>query len=244
VAVKYFHSTSVHNTSAAEQIVPELLKMFHPRSIIDIGCGIGSWLKVFSNHGIKDYLGIDGDHLDRTLLMIDDVHYLAKDLENDFAINRKFDLAISLEVAEHLSESCADNFLKTLVNLSDTIIFSAAIKGQGGQNHLNEQFPEYWQKKFNDWNYHLIYNLSPEIWNNNKVEWWYRQNILIYQKKELNNPGIELNFYVHPELYKKKLNEIEVLKLKTLNICQGKIFVLDALKIFIKSLLHINLYNK
>jgi SAM-dependent methyltransferase len=244
MSVKYLHNTRVHNTSAAEEIVPELLKMFQPKSVIDIGCGIGSWLKLFNNYGINDYLGVDGSYVDRGLLMIDEAHYLAKDLEKDLSINRKFDLAISLEVAEHLPENCADNFVRTLVNLSDIIIFSAAIKGQDGQNHLNEQFPEYWKKKFEERNYHLIYNLSSETWNNNKVEWWYQQNILVYQKKELNKPGIDLKFYVHPELYKKKLNEIEELKLKNQSIYQGKIFVLSAFKIFIKSVLHTSHYHK
>ena len=240
----YIHDTLVHNTNAAEQIVPEIINKFHPKSVVDVGCGIGTWLDVFQKYGVTDFIGIDGDFLDRKLLMIDESKFVVADLTKSINLNRRFDLAISTEVAEHLPESSANNFINLLTNLSDTIFFSAAIPGQGGQNHLNEQYPVYWQKKFEDHNYTLVYDFSPEIWNNNQVEWWYKQNIFIYQKKELSNSKIEMKFYVHPELYSKKLNEIDELKLKNQNIYKGRIPVSDGFKIFIKSILNLNRLDK
>lgn len=241
---KYIHDAIVHNTKAAQHIVPKIIELYSPKSVIDVGCGIGTWLFVFKENGISDYLGVDGDFLNRKMLMIESEKFIATDLSKTFSQPRKFDIAMSLEVAEHLPESSADSFVRTLVSLSDTIIFSAAITGQGGQNHLNEQFPHYWKKKFEDHNYHLIHNFSSKIWNCKDVEWWYKQNILVYQKKELKHPEIEMNFYIHPELFTKKLNEIDELKLKNQNIFKGRISVLEGFKIFMKSLYNLNRSDK
>lgn len=240
----YIHDKAIHNTKAPRQIVPIILSLYNPKSVIDIGCGIGTWLTVFKDKGIFDYKGVDSDFVNRDLLMIEDEKFIAVDLTKGFSAPRKYDIALSLEVAEHLPESSADIFVKTLVSLSDTIIFSAAIKGQEGQNHLNEQSPFYWQNKFKVHNYILVYDFSPDIWNNCEIEWWYKQNIFVYQRKNSSNKEIELNFYIHPELYSKKLEEINELKLQNQNLYKGRIQILDGFKILIKSLLNFNRYNK
>ncbi|MDQ2719740.1 MAG: class I SAM-dependent methyltransferase [Bacteroidota bacterium] len=233
--IKYIHDTLVHNTNAAEQIVPQLIKDFRPQSVVDVGCGIGTWLKVFKTYGIQDFLGIDGENVNRNLLMIEDENFLSVDLSHPLNFQRRFDIAISLEVAEHLPEECADIFIKTLTNLSDTVFFSAAIPGQGGQNHVNEQYPDYWGKIFLKYGYGITGNYSQMFWNNNKVEWWYRQNMIVYRKQNISNQSTELNVYIHPELYKKKLEEIEYLKLEKRNVYGGKIPIIQGLKIFYKS---------
>lgn len=232
---RYIHDTIIHNTKAAEIIVPEIIKIFRPKSVVDVGCGTATWLSVFESNGIIDLLGIDGSYLDRNMLLIDEKKFITRDLIFPFSIERKFDIAISLEVAEHLPESSADSFIRSLTALSDTIIFSAAIPGQGGQNHLNEQFPAYWRDKIARYNYHLIDDFSDTFWNDNTIEWWYRQNIYVYQKKNFQQNEIDLKLRIHPELYKIKLMEIELLKRTVLNIYQGKISTMQALKILLKS---------
>ena len=144
----YIHTEAIHNLSAPRVIVPIVLEMIKPNSILDVGCGIGTWLKVFEEYGVDDYLGIDGDYVDRSTLKISEKRFLPNDLRKRWSLNRKFDLVVSLEVAEHLPEEVADLFVSTLSAHGDTILFSAAIPGQGGQNHVNEQWPTYWQKKF------------------------------------------------------------------------------------------------
>lgn len=233
----YIHDKKIHNTNAAKEIVPLIMKLFIPSSVIDVGCGTGTWGKVFIENGVTDYIGVDGEYVNRDLLMIEEKNFISADLTKEFSLTKKFDLALSLEVGEHLPEDSADTFVKSLVSLSDIIIFSAAIKGQGGQNHINEQFPIYWQKKFNDHNFYLTYNFSLDTWNNQNVEWWYQQNILVYQKKQSTKKNIDLNFFVHPELYLNKLNEIEMLKEENKKISEGLIPLKMGLKIFLKSAL-------
>ena len=170
----------------------------------------GTWLKVFNENGVTDILGIDGDYLDKTLLKIDPKNFKEYDLEKFYKSSRKYDLAISLEVAEHLSFVSADKFVASLTGLSNTLIFSAAIPYQGGQNHINEQKPEYWIKKFGDKGYFLLDILRPFFWDNENIDPWYRQNIFLFSNKKsiISKFDSFENFYgkhlVHPKIFQHK----------------------------------------
>jgi 2-polyprenyl-3-methyl-5-hydroxy-6-metoxy-1,4-benzoquinol methylase len=124
----------------AKQVIPLILELIDPKSVIDIGCGPGAWLSILNDYCIKDVLGVDY-HLDKRLLQIPESQYLVHDLTMPFRIDRKFDLVISLEVAEHLPIECAETFIDSLVKLGPVILFSAAIPFQGGGSHINEQWP-------------------------------------------------------------------------------------------------------
>ena len=180
--VKYIHEEVVHNFKAANEVVPTLIKLLEPKSVVDVGCGIGTWLKVFKDNGVKNILGIDGEYVDKNLLKIEFESFKDFDLEKLYISNSKYDLAISLEVAEHLSELNSDVFIKTLTGLSDTVIFSAAIPNQGGQNHINEKEPRYWIEKFESLEYKTLDILRPIFWNNTNIDWWYRQNFILFTK--------------------------------------------------------------
>ncbi len=123
----YIHEENVHNLTAPREVIPIIMSITTPKSVLDVGCGIGTWLKVFEEHGIKDYLGVDGNYVDFKKLKISQEKFHTQDLREYWSLNRKFDLVISLEVAEHLPEANADQFVKILVEHSDSIIFSAAI---------------------------------------------------------------------------------------------------------------------
>ncbi|MEI6435287.1 MAG: methyltransferase domain-containing protein [Bacteroidota bacterium] len=204
---KYIHTVEIHNTRAAEEIVPVLMEWFHPVSVVDVGCGLGTWLNVFKQNGAKEILGIDGNHLDTTLLAINRDEVLLTDLEEEFGISRKFDLAISLEVAEHLSPDSADRFIESLTKLSDIIIFSAAIPNQGGQNHLNEQWIGYWESRFAKHDFVFTDEIRPLFWNNENIDWWYKQNMVIAIKKGIPAPFRNIKpplNLVHPDLLELK----------------------------------------
>jgi len=154
--------------------------------VIDIGCGVGVWLKVFKEkYNIKDILGIDGDYVNKNMLQINDKEFVSANLERVYVAPKKFDLAICMEVGEHLPDDCADNLVKSVTNASDFIMFSAAIPGQEGTYHINTQYPEYWAKKFIDQGYVCIDHIRKQIWNNKEILFWYRQNALLYIKKEV-----------------------------------------------------------
>ncbi|SNR95349.1 bifunctional 2-polyprenyl-6-hydroxyphenol methylase/3-demethylubiquinol 3-O-methyltransferase UbiG [Flavobacterium sp. ov086] len=211
--VKYIHEENFHNFGAANEIVPFIINLLEPKSVVDVGCGIGTWLKIFKDKGVIDILGIDGGYVDKRMLKINQKNFKEFDLEKFYRSKRKFDLAISLEVAEHLSPTSADDFVKTLIGLSNIIIFSAAIPYQGGQNHINENKPSYWIEKFEKSGFKLYDVLRPQFWNNENIDSWYKQNIFLFTNQI--NLDSKLNtlksFYgsylVHPEIFKYKVIE-------------------------------------
>jgi SAM-dependent methyltransferase len=199
----YVHDEITHNSSAAEQVLPVLFGTFKPSSIIDVGCGLGNWIEVAKRLTGAQIMGVDGDYVNRKLLKIDENEFVERDLTKPFNLDKKFDLAICLEVAEHLPETSAEGFIQSITKHADVIIFSAAVPGQGGQNHINEQWPSYWHEHFNNCGFEMIDFFRFKIWNNPKIEYWYKQNLFLVIRKghKLAKNETEIAYsLVHPEL--------------------------------------------
>src|SRR5689334_18409414 len=141
-----YHASGSLNS--ARTIVPILIQMFQPRSVVDFGCGVGTWLSVFESNGITNMLGIDGSYVQRDTLLIPSDRFLPADLSTPVRLPAVYDLAVSVEVAEHLDRAAAETFVDSLVAASPIVAFSAAIPGQGGTDHHNEQWQSYWAKLF------------------------------------------------------------------------------------------------
>ena len=203
---RYEHTGAIHNFNAPLEVVPWLMHRVRPGSVLDVGCGTGTWLKVFSDNRVMDYLGIDSDEVQADSLTIPPDHFMAKDLRHQIDLQRKYDLVISLEVAEHLDESCADQFVNTLTSHAGVILFSAAVPGQGGQHHVNEQWPDYWEKKFNRNGFYLHDEIRAHFWNNEKVDWWYRQNMFLVTTEPTTSRPLSL---VHPELLRRSMTDLK-----------------------------------
>jgi SAM-dependent methyltransferase len=196
---------------SAKEIVPLVLEFFRPQSVVDVGCGTGAWLSVFREQGIRDILGIDGGYVDVSSLLVPEESFQAHDLVRPLKIGRKFDLVVSLEVAEHISPQYAKTFVESLVCLGPVVIFSAAIPYQGGVNHVNEQWQDYWRNLFNEKGFEAVDFVRKRVWNNPRVEPWFAQNIVMYiQKDYLNeNPLLKEEWkktdfplsVVHPKHY-------------------------------------------
>jgi SAM-dependent methyltransferase len=173
--------------SSPGRIVPLVQELVAPCSVVDLGCGAGAWLAELHARGVADILGVDGEWLDadgdgaraQTLLVPRD-RLLAHDLEQPLDLGRSFDLALSLEVAEHLRPAAAEQLVRTLTELAPIVLFSAAVPFQGGTGHLNEQWPSYWAARFADRGFAAIDCLRPRIWEDPEVAWYYRQNLLLY----------------------------------------------------------------
>jgi SAM-dependent methyltransferase len=206
------HYNEDHNTTSAKEIIPYILSILpeHPKSILDVGCGIGQWLNVFKDNKTQNVLGIDGSHVPKDKLMINStLEFLEYDLRlvHNLRLEKTYDLVLNLEVAEHLPEENANDLINFLTNSGDIIIFSAAIIGQTGENHLNEQNPTYWKSKFSQRGYVMLDAFREYFWNNERVNWWYRQNMYLVVNEEKRDlfPFKEFsNFYVHPDLFKYK----------------------------------------
>ena len=191
-SVEFYTALKKSSKTSSQKVVPFVLELVQPSSIIDVGCGMGSWLSTFIDHGIMDAKGIDGDHVDVGRLEIPREFFEAVDLSKPFSMGRRYDLAICLEVAEHLPETSAESFVTCLVGLSDIILFSAAIPNQGGDHHVNEQWPDYWVTIFAKKGYKLIDCLRREFWNEEEVSWWFAQNMMffVHQSKISENKNL------------------------------------------------------
>tara|TARA_B110000259_G_scaffold7712_1_gene8440 strand:+ start:82 stop:843 length:762 start_codon:yes stop_codon:yes gene_type:complete len=243
--MKYIHEETVHNLKDPEIIIPKILEIISPKSVVDIGCGIGTFLNVFNRYGISNLMGLDGHWVDKSLLLknIRANQFREIDLEKEFSLEQKYDLVVSLEVAEHLSKASASNFVKNLVNAGEVILFSAAIPNQGGQNHLNEQPISYWNHLFLKHNYVLHDVLRPIFWNT-EIQPWYKQNMVFYAPKgfKFNKKlkTLDIENIVHPEIFKMRIDQLNY---EISNVYSGNITRIFALKILIKSIIGIKFWS-
>jgi SAM-dependent methyltransferase len=224
---------------SARSIIPLVLRLIRPTSVIDVGCGTGTWLSVFRESGIEHILGVDGGWVNKSLLEIREEEFLSVDLKKPLRLRKQFDLVLSLEVAEHLPGEAAEIFVDSLTRLGPVVLFSAAIPYQGGTNHINEQWPEYWAKHFRERCYVVIDCIRKNIWQNSNVEWWYAQNILIFSrqdhlerhpllKKEWENTPTSQLSVVHPRNYLEALRlHLTVQDLAALTAPSDSIIVVD-----------------
>lgn len=170
-------------TSSARAVLPVARDSCEPKSVVDVGCGEGAWLSVWRELGVSDVLGFDGAHVQQDRLMLEPGEFVAADLSKPFSAERRFDLAQSLEVAEHLDPSVADSFVAALCALSDIVLFSAAVPGQGGEMHINEQHPSWWAARFRSLGYETFDVLRPALREAADVAPWYKFNMLVYANK-------------------------------------------------------------
>ncbi|HLI20222.1 MAG TPA: class I SAM-dependent methyltransferase [Stellaceae bacterium] len=202
---------------SAEEIVPVLRDLIGMRSVCDVGCGTATWLSVFIAAGVTEVMGVDGDYVDRKMLRIPATKFRPADLNRPFALGRRFDAAMSLEVAEHLRPERAPGLVSDLTALAPVVIFSAAIPGQGGTEHINEQWPDYWANLFSEHDYVLTDPIRPRLWDNEKVDPWYRQNMFVFCARgaldhypklaQARGPALPLRA-VHPQQYLSQVNAL------------------------------------
>jgi len=204
---------------SANSVVPLLMSLTQPASVIDVGCGVGNWLAAFRDCGITDVFGVDQNDYGAEL-RVPREHFAVADLRSGFRSERRFDLVVCLEMAEHLPEAAAPILVQSLAALGDVVVFSAAIPFQGGANHRNERWPEYWRDLFANYDFFPIDCIRPRIWENKDVAWWYTQNVLLYVRREylaahdrlrreVEHPVPYPLALVHPGLYMKHVTARE-----------------------------------
>jgi SAM-dependent methyltransferase len=169
---------------SAAVIAPLVYEMAHPTTVIDIGCGEGWFARAFARLGCvveavdpaqtEAQEEVQGDGATRGL-----VCFHQQSVDDLRAPETPWDLAVCLEVAEHLPETAADHLVLSLAHAAPVILFSAAIPGQSGHGHVNCQWPAYWVERFKQHGFEVSGELRWRIWNDERVESWYRQNILV-----------------------------------------------------------------
>jgi SAM-dependent methyltransferase len=216
----FYNSQMDGSYRSAKRYVDFLTSLYKPLSVVDIGCGRGTWLKAFKDNGTDIVVGFDGVWNNKNNMIDQSILYYSVDLNKPLTETHKekYDLAISLEVAEHLEESSAKTLIESITSLADVVMFGAAYTKQGGTNHLNEQPHTYWAKIFEEYGY-LPYDLfRPLFWGDAEIEFWYQQNTFLYVKNNtiliqtLSKAGyhpmqnIAFMDCIHPILYNSKTN--------------------------------------
>ncbi len=177
---KFFDLQKIGALRSARIVVPVLLNVIKPKSVVDVGCGHGAWLRAFQENGVQAIKGLDGAYVDQSKLLIDPACFSPADLSQPLKIDKPYDLVTCLEVAEHLPERVGRELIKSLTDTAPLVLFSAAIPGQESPTHINLQWPSYWQAMFEDCGFRRLDPIRRHIWHDDRVEWWYRQNIYLY----------------------------------------------------------------
>ena len=182
---EFFNDIVQETLSSAKVVVPLILDLVHPVSVVDVGCARGAWLSVFRDYGVNTVVGLDGAYVNPSTLLIPPECFCVADLEKPFSFSKEFDLAICLEVAEHLLAASADTFVKSLCQLAPIVLFSAAVPGQGGEHHMNEQWPEYWRQAFANRHFVMFDPFRPLLWHDERVAFYYRQNLFLFIRNDV-----------------------------------------------------------
>jgi SAM-dependent methyltransferase len=186
---------------SARHMLPLLIDVLPKpiNSVLDVGCGAGAWLAVWKSLNVE-VTGLDGSYVHMDQLLIDQSEFVPKDLNKSFSLDRRFSLAQSLEVAEHLPPSSAPDFIASLCRHADMVLFSAATPGQGGENHINEQSYAYWREHFQNQGYAMYDPVRHSIAGNLAIKPWYRYNTFLYVNESCSAELLEelLPFRVEP----------------------------------------------
>lgn len=187
IYAKHFYENQAGGSARSASVVaPLLVELLEPKSVLDVGCGAGTWCEAFSAAGVPTVHGIDGPWVDQATFR--GPSFSAFDFSTapiPFSPNlpeRRFDMAMTLEFVEHVKADRAQALVDFLTAVSDVVVVGAAIPGQGGKGHVNEQWLEYWREMFEIAGYEPFDAIRPMIWSDDRVQPWYRQNTIIYFK--------------------------------------------------------------
>ena len=182
---KFIRYAATSSRYGASKVIPIVRSALDVRSVLDVGCAGGGWLSEWTQAGAADVFGVDGAYVDPADLAIGSERFMAADLALPFELGKTFDLVQSLEVAEHIDEAASDIFVSNLVRHAGRfILFSAAVPGQGGEYHVNEQPYDFWRKRFAESGFGAYDFVRPRIAADNKISFWYRYNIILFVRNE------------------------------------------------------------
>jgi SAM-dependent methyltransferase len=213
---RFYGALTERVSGSARACVPLIMDLLAPRSVVDVGCGQGDWLHAFQLCGVEELLGVDGDYVKRDSLRIPEASFRSWDLTRPLTLDRRFDLAVSLEVGEHLPERVAAPFVRSLTVLASAVVFSAAVPGQGGVQHVNEQWPWYWQELFAAAGYRCLDIFRRTLWQHPDVAPFYQQNLYLFLDPNVHGALWE----GHPQAQDLRLTLVQTYILK--NLAQKK----------------------
>ena len=122
-----------------EMAAAALVDLFRGVTVVDLGCGDGSYVRYLNGHGVVAH-GVDGNpsvlHNEPT------GHFHQHDLSTP--VPARADWGLSFEVGEHIPAEFESVFLDNLANTGTTgLVVSWAVEGDAGVGHVNCRSEEY-----------------------------------------------------------------------------------------------------
>ncbi len=171
----------IENQPSARKIVPVLLELIdRPQSAVDLGGGTGAWCKVLREHGVGRVLCIDDARIAPRNLLVEPSEFRGADLAAAIPEPVPSDLALCLEVVEHLRREQSEPAVDFLTRSADLVLFSASIPGQPDDRHINEQPPSFWKRLFGQRGFQRLDILRPRLIGDPSISYWYRQNLFLF----------------------------------------------------------------
>lgn len=189
-----YYSSTFYDTQrddsvrSAERVVPYLTDVLAPQSVLDVGCGVGGWVKAFKSAGATTAHGVDGSWARDGVLLIPDADFSEFDFMqaptpfSPEGLLDRYDLVTTFEVVEHLPHNRAADLADFFVAKADAVVIGGAIPGQGGSHHINEQWPSYWAHLMSERGYIACDFIRPALWDDENILPWYKQNSIGYFK--------------------------------------------------------------
>jgi 2-polyprenyl-3-methyl-5-hydroxy-6-metoxy-1,4-benzoquinol methylase len=180
---RYFSAESDMTVPTAGAVVDELLKAFNPRTLLDVGCGTGVYIREFRARGISA-LGVEGSSHAIASAVCEAGAITQHDLRQPLHLEKRFDLVVCFEVAEHLPAAFAGVLAQSILRHGRDVAFSAAQPGQGGVDHINEQTSEYWIACFTQQGAVFDRDATDALrraFRDREVVWWLPRNVLVFK---------------------------------------------------------------
>ena len=179
----FYADSRVRSLQSAELLLGLLAPHLVARNAVDFGAGIGTWLDAACLAGAESALGIEGHWVEKSQLRFAGAVFRYQDLNNTIELERRFDLAISVEVAEHVQPTGGPTFVDDVCRASDQVLFGAALPRQPGDGHINCRPHSYWAAEFQRNGYTGLDPFRAHAWYDTRVEPWYAQNCFLFVKE-------------------------------------------------------------
>lgn len=196
--VEYSRSRATHDPGThamISAIVPLLVELVAPTSVADVGCGLGQWLKAFTDRGVSRVLGFDVAPAPADLLEIPEARRLVTDVRKPLETAERTDLAICLMVGECMPPEHAPQLVRNCTKLAPAVCFASATPMLNGPRPwVHEAWPSFWAGLFKAEGYVALDVLREPVWNDPRVLPSYSQAMILYVTPELHKS--------HPRLSK------------------------------------------
>lgn len=177
---KFYEDQMAGSIRSARIIAPIVCEVLTINSVLDLGCGVGTWLRAFAECGADRLIGLDGEYVPQDKMLIDISNFKPINISSLDSLPKDLDLCVCMEVLEHLPHKVGKKIVRLLTEAAPAILFSAAIPGQGGTNHINERWHHEWHQEFSKHDFSVFDIVRPRVYHETDVEPWYRQNAFLY----------------------------------------------------------------